>query len=231
MSIQNAFLLIAALVNLIMSIIVFSRGLKNKVNLYFGSLTFFNFLWPLFLFFSRAFFLVSNYWILYSSLTYVAAIGIVIFLYYFSIYFPIQSRKSSIYINYLLIFGGLILSVFIFLDNMFFVGFDIDTINNIYILHFNKITYLIYSLFFVGVVFLALYNFLYKLKNIELIFKKQIKYFLITIIIGIVLGTYFDLFLCYFGNFSFNWLGPIFTLPMNFVAFYLIFLINKNNGR
>ena len=36
-------------------------------------------------------------------------------------------------------------------------------------------------------------------------------------------GSYFDLIICYFGNFKHVWAGPPFTLLMNFVVFYLIF--------
>ncbi|MDD5749980.1 MAG: hypothetical protein PHO91_04395 [Patescibacteria group bacterium] len=69
LSIQNTLLLIAGLINLVMSIIVFSRGIKNKINLYFGLLTFSNFLWALGLFLSRVLLFISEYWLFWSALT------------------------------------------------------------------------------------------------------------------------------------------------------------------
>ena len=38
-----------------------------------------------------------------------------------------------------------------------------------------------------------------------------------------IFGVYFDLFLLYFNNYQFNWLGPVFTVFMNAYVFYLIF--------
>ena len=66
-----------------------------------------------------------------------------------------------------------------------------------------------------------------KYKSSEILFKKQILFLLFTIVIGLALGSYFDLITCYFGNFDYVWVGPPFTLLMNFAVFYLIFSANK----
>jgi hypothetical protein len=84
MSTQNILLLLAGGINLIMSILVFSRGVKhNKINLYFSLLTFFNFLWAISLFFARV--LPTNDWLFWARLAYPSSLGIVVSLFYFSI--------------------------------------------------------------------------------------------------------------------------------------------------
>jgi hypothetical protein len=72
-------------------------------------------------------------------------------------------------------------------------------------------------------VFIIVFNLIKKYRVSENIFRKQILFLLIAIIIGLMAGSYFDLIICYFGNFSYAWVGPPFTLLMNFVVFYLIF--------
>jgi hypothetical protein len=75
MSIQNILLLVAGIINLIMSILVFSRGIKhNKINRYFSLLTFFNFLWAISLLFAKA--LPVDSWMFWAKLAYPSSLGI-----------------------------------------------------------------------------------------------------------------------------------------------------------
>lgn len=224
MSVQNILLLLAGLINLTMSILVFSRGVKhNKINLYFSLLTFFNFLWVIGLFFSRLLLHISELWFLYAVSTYISALAIILFLYLFSIYFPFQATIIKKSIKYFIILVTVFFVAIFFVEGLFFRGFDIN--DNIYVLYYNNFAYIIYALFFIFIAALVVRNFIRTYIRTESFFKIQIKYLLITIIPGLFFGAYFDLFLCYFGIFDYNWLGPLFTLPMNFMAFYLIFKI------
>lgn len=224
MSIENIILLIAGLINLIMSIIVFARGVKhNKINLYFSLFTFFSFTWAMGLFFSRILLFVSDYWILWSNSCYISALGIILSLYFFSIHFPFKIRLVKPFVDYFLIILSLFFVIIIFNGDLFITDFYKDSLNDIYILYFNNILYLSYSFLFIFISTISITNFLVAYRKSELFFKKQILYLLIFIIFGLLLSTYFDLFLCYFGIFNYNWLGPLFTFPINLVAFYLIF--------
>jgi len=220
---QNIILLIAGAINLIMSIIIFSRGVKNKINLYFGLLTLFNFLWAGSLLVGR----IINNRVWYDGgalLAYPAALGIAVTLYYFSIYFPaVVMKKVKIIFNYVILTLALILSIIPYVGSWFILSHDKDILNQEYTLFVNKPTYILYSAFFIAVVLLAIYNFYFKQKMMEGIFKKQIRILLFTIILGLMFGSYFDLILCYFGNYRYIWLGPIFTVFMNIYVFYLIF--------
>jgi len=86
---------------------------------------------------------------------------------------------------------------------------------------------LIYVLYFVSLASFSIYYLLDKYKGAVITFRKQTGLLLITIIIGLIFGAYFDLFLIYMGDFRFNGLGPLFTVFMNAVVFYLIFSSKK----
>ena len=224
MTIQNVILLIAGVINLIMSVIIFSRGIKNKVNLYFSLLTFFNFLWAISLLLGRTTTIDFIWYEGGAILAYSAALGIAMSLYYFSVHFPalIIKKVRPIY-NYIIVILGVILSIVPYINNVFILGYNKDIIRQEYNLFVNKPIYIVYSIYFISVVLLAVYNFYSKQKILEGIFKKRIRILLLTIIIGLVFGSYFDLFICYFANYEYSWLGPASTVFMNTYVFYLIF--------
>lgn len=222
MSIENLTLLVAAIINLIMSILVFFRGIRhNKVNLYFSLLTFFNFLWAISLLIGRT--VETRLWYEGGAvLAYPAALGIAVFLFYFSIYFPIKVVEIKKIYHYFIIIFGLLISIITY-SRLYIIGYNKNLLDTSYTLYFNKYTYLLYAFYFVFLVLWALYNLIHKVRFLESLFKKQIIILFTTLLIAFVFGVYFDLILCYFGNFRFIWLGPIFTAFLNVYVFYLIF--------
>lgn len=226
MSIQNMLLLIAGLINLVMSVVVFSRGVKNnKINLYFGLLTFFNFLWAISLFIGRV--IETRIWYEGGAvLAYPAALGIAIFLFYFSIYFPVKVVKIKKIYNYFIIILGIFISVLSY-SSLYIIDYNKNLLDTSYTLYFNKYSYLLYAFYFIFLVLWSLYNLIYKVRFLESFFKTQIIILFITLLVAFIFGAYFDLFLCYFGNFRFIWLGPIFTAFLNAYVFYLIFRPKK----
>lgn len=229
MSIQNTLLLITGLINLLMSIIVISRGARNKINVYFSLLTFFNFLWAGGLFLSRILLFVSGTWIFWSTSTYFAAMGIAIFLFYFTIHFPFPNNKNKTYSNYITCIIFFLLTFVIFKHNLFITNYTQNSEQNIYVLYYNKVLYVLYSIYFMYLIIASIINLLNKYKKAELFLRTKIMYFLMAIIIGAIFGSFFDLLLCYSHIFIFNWLGPLFTLPINFVAIYLIYSNKEKN--
>jgi hypothetical protein len=91
------------------------------------------------------------------------------------------------------------------------------------VLYYNNWLYIIFGVYFFFLIFAAVFNLINKYRISESIFKKQILLLTLSIIIGLSVGSYVDLIICYFGNFKHVWAGPPFTLLMNFVVFYLIF--------
>lgn len=221
MSIQSITLLVAGIINLVMSILVFSRGVKhNKVNLYFSLLTFFNFLWAIGLFYSRSF-IDLEITSLFARSTYISAIAIIISLLYFVIYFPHKTKELSLGLKIFVWLPAFFLTSIIY--SKLFITHFVNNNGYEYISYFNKFGFWTYFIYFILTALLAIYFLWQKYKVAEGLFKMQIKFLFLAIMVGLVFGTYFDLFLLYFENYRLNWLGPIFTAFMNGYVFYLIF--------
>jgi hypothetical protein len=136
LGLQNYTLLIAGIINLIMSILVFSRGIKhNKVNLYFSLLTFFNFLWALSLFFAQI--LGIKYWFFWAELAYPSSLGIAVSLFYFSIYFPFAIKKISKITNYIILLPAIFFSVVVYINNFFIIDAIKYVEQDLYVLYYN----------------------------------------------------------------------------------------------
>jgi len=159
---------------------------------------------------------------LFDRSVYVSGIAIVITLLYFTIYFPYKSQTLNLFLKILVWIPGIILSGLVY-SNFFIVEFVTKYSEYEFVTIYNIIGYWSYSIYFVFVALLSLGYLFKKYKQSEQIFKKKIKLLLITIIIGLIFGSYFNLFLLYFGDFRFIWLGPVFSVFMNAVVFYLIF--------
>ena len=153
---QNGTLLIAALINIVMSVIVFSRGVKNKINLYFGLLTFFNFLWVIGMLIGRVLTLGMFWYYAGALLIYPIALGIAIFLYYFCISFPMQIKRLSNLNNLLVILPAIVMSIIVYMKGWFILSYYKDIVHTEYTLYVNKLPYSIYSLYFIVLVILAL---------------------------------------------------------------------------
>jgi len=222
LGLQNYTLLIAGIINLIMSILVFSRGIKhNKVNLYFSLLTFFNFLWAISLLLSKSVLFGLSAEISYR-MAYVAALGIAMSLFYFTLYFPYKNKNLKLYYQAFLIFLALFLSVLAY-SKIHIINFSGGINSANWVINYYKPFYLVYSLFFSYVIISSMYFLIYKLKNIDNFLKNRIKILLITLLVGLLFGSYFNLVLPYFENWSYESVGPIFTAFMNAYVFYLIF--------
>lgn len=222
MSIQNLLLLIAGLINLMMFFVIVSRGLNNKINLYFGFLTFSNFLWTLSILIARMGEGGMFWYYGGALLAYPIALGIVLSLYFFSRYFPVPGSKVKRLHDVLILLSAFILSVVVYIRGAFVLSYNKDIINTEYTLYVNKPVYIVYSLYFTFVALLALWNLYHKIKVTDHYFQKQTIILFIAILIGLVFGVYYDLILCYFGNYRYTWFGPVFTLFMNAVVFYFI---------
>ncbi|MFA6307931.1 MAG: hypothetical protein WCS88_04160 [Patescibacteria group bacterium] len=206
-----------------MSVLVFARGIKhNKVNFYFSLLTFFNFLWAISLFIFSIHY-SYNVDLFFASFINVGAIFLVWALFYFSIYFPYQIFKLSKVIFISTNFLVVIFSIFLIVYYKIFIT---ELLPND-IIHYSFIPYLLLTIIIIFFMLASIIILSIKYNRAEGIFKNQIALILITVIIGGVVGGFFDLFLMYFDNFKYYHLGPLAALLINLVAFYLIFLKGK----
>lgn len=222
---KNWLLLLSSAISLFMAIFIFSRGIKNKVNLHFSLLTISTFLWGISLFFGRT--MIIGQWKFWAYFAYIAALAIAVFLFYFTLYFPYKIKDLKIWQHLLIILPAIFLSSIIYVKNYFIVRAVQDVVNTEYVLVHNKFFYILYSLYFLIMILLALHFLWIKQKNADGILKNGLLILFVAILLGLIFGTYFDLILCYFGNFYYIWIGQIFTLLMNMAVFYLIFFTKE----
>jgi len=221
---KNILLIISAFLNLGMSIFVLVRGIKSKINIYFSLLTFCTFLWGLSVFFGRV--LTIPQWQFWAYFAYIAALGIGVSLFYFTLYFPYKVKNLRILHNLLILIPAIVLSVVVYIKDWFVVR-AVQDIYSTYTLYHYKPVYLIYAIYFICIILIALYFLWIKYRKSEGIVKKQLGFLSLAILIGLIVGAYYDLIICYFANFKHIWLGPVFTLLMNAAAFHLIFFKKK----
>ncbi len=216
---QNLILLIAALINLSMSLFIFSRGAKNKVNFYFGLVTLFNFFWATCL-------IVINSAISYEltrffgSFVYPIALMVVISLFYFSIYFPYESFRVNKIYKWLINFSIIFYSIYCSLFYKFFVP-KVDLLPKV-IVYYEPVVYTIFSVILITLMLFAIHIIYKKYKIATGIFRVQLMLILIAVIIGTAAGCYFNLIAMYYNNLAYNHLGPLFTLFINLVVFGFI---------
>ncbi|MBT7553028.1 hypothetical protein HN670_00995 [bacterium] len=223
---NNILLLIVSLLNFVMMlIIIIKKGWKNKMYLYFSLLTFANFLWGLSIFLALVIFQVdiAEFW--YRT-CYLAALIIAVALVYFIVHFPYKSKKISITYN-IFIIAPLVIIGFLVYTNFHITDFIKLDNEQDFMAHYFKPFYLVYSGYFLLIVVSAIHSLYRKFLSSEGVIRYQILILFITLLAGLIFGAYFDLFLIYFQDFTYVWLGPIFTLPMNLAVFYLIFFDKK----
>lgn len=218
---RNWLLLVACIINLIMAIFIFRRGIKNKINLYFSLFTFFCFLWAFSAFLDIV--LQSIFWSkFWFQTSFIGPLGIAVFLLYFVIHFPFKNISLKIWQEYLIWLVAFVLGIFSYTKwNIF--SFDKIRQTNQFVIEYGHIFQWAYSLYFIILVAIALCILWSKRKQVENFLQKDILILFWTILIGFILGVYFNLYLDYMGNFQYEWFGPVFSVPMNFGVFYLIF--------
>ena len=219
-TLQNLVLFIAGTVNLLMSIFIFSRGNSKKINKYFSYLTFFNFTWILGIILAYYFDNI-NLVSFYDRTTNMSGIGIIISLFYFSLHFPYQREEINKVKTTIIWLFTILLSIVIytkwFIVSTVWIGNSSDYISRYY-----KPVFILYAAYFVALAIWSIYLLFVKYKHAEGLAKKQLKWLILTISIGLFGGAYFNILLNYLGEFRLGWLGPIFTLLMNIVVFYFI---------
>ncbi len=218
--IQVSALILAAICNLVMSITISFRGWKNPIYKYFSLMTFFNVLWAL----GLLIFNVSNNPEIarfFVSFIYTASLLVVLNLFYFTWYFPFKIfHFKKIWQNILTLLISTYSLYFIFFYKQFITSVSVVGQNDCV---FNIVPYNIFSVVLSILMLGAIIILFIKYFRAEKIFKKSILLILFGVVLGVVAGFYFNLFAMYVNQFDNYHIGPLFTLVINFMAFYLIF--------
>jgi hypothetical protein len=221
MDYEGIILFLVMLINLVMSAIVVSRGYKNPINKYFSLMTFFNILWAGGLLYFR---LSNDYEIVrfFGGFVYSASLLVVLNLFYFTLYFPFKMFKfSKNWQNIFTLLISLGALYFVFFYQKFSLSVDTSGLNSFV---YEPIAYLIFTVVLAILMLAAILVLAIKYYMSDQVFKKSLLLVLVGVICGVLAGSYFNLYAMYTDNFNDYHFGPLFTLVINFVVFYLIFL-------
>ena len=200
-----AILSIVAVANIILGLVIFSRGLKSLADILFGLIALSTTIWSIAIigFYMEQYHLLIN-WII---VTHSMAILIPFFFLSFSLNFPGKLARSNeiisiafiplVYFEYLIFFGNTVIGVT--QGNTYQIG----------------IGYIYFSLTLVIFFFLGFFFSLLQIRKANnQIEKRQAQYVLVGSLLASTLALIPDLILPYFQIFGYTWLGPIFTLIM-----------------
>lgn len=217
---QIIILAIAGFINLAMGIFIFVRGIKSKINLYFGLMTISNFFWTIFLI-GFNFVDTSDQLRLFSSLPYLASYLVVVFLFYFCLHYPYVLFNISKYYKWLINISVILV---VFYTSILYKNFVPNINLSTKTAYYNMFGHSIFALCIIVLMLASIIVLLKKIKRLDGYNKKNLKLILISVIFGTILGSYFNLFMIYVNNFSYIHIGPLFTLFINFVVFGFIVL-------
>lgn len=196
---------IVAIINIILSLIIFSRGIRSFSDVIFGLIALASALWSIAIIgFYSEFYKFSVNWIL---ITHFSAILIAFLFFVFSLYFP---KKISLnrFVIYLYTIAFLIVNYFVFFTDII-IG---DVFGNSYEISSGYLGYaLLIMLYFLSGFFLLFKQYKSTKDTAQ---RKQIQYVFIGSFLSSTLAIIPDLIFPYLTIFSYTWLGPIFTLMM-----------------
>lgn len=151
---------------------------------------------------------------------------VVVSLFYFIVHFPYKIFNLS------KIYKGIIALVVAFYSIFCLIWYKVFVSSVVLspevAISYEMKSYLAYAVLLVMLMLAGIIILFIKLKRAEGHYKVQLKLILIAVVIGTLAGSYFNLFFMYFHDVRYNFLGPLFTLFINFTAFYLIFFNKKD---
>jgi len=219
MDIRNIIILIAFFANLFLGLFIYFRGRNNKSSIAYSLATWAVAFWAISMILYRAAFDIGDS-LFWCRVLYISAPLIPYAFLRFSYIFPsgkfdISKTKRFLFtIPVLGIIFLVIYSDFIIKDVIFNSGEEkgivFGPLYSLYIIYF--------SIYFIW----PLWNLFKKYRPSTGILRMQLRYMLIGILISIVFGTLFNLFLPTIGYFELNWAGQVSTLVMILLIAYAI---------
>ena len=220
MTISFTLLLIFTFINLFIAAFIYFKNPKSKINIWFGLTTLSVAFWA----FTNAVCLrveTLRAAILWSQISYISAILIAGFFFYFSLNFPssvsvLEKYRIKNHHRIYLVFSMPLVSLVTLIPD-----FTIKTV----ILHPWKIItgpgLYIFGIYFLGTMGWAFYNLIRKYFLTQGIERLQMKYLFLGAILSSSFGSVCNLILPLAGDYRFVWLGPIFTIflsPRSFTS-------------
>jgi len=207
--IPDYILLFIAVLNFILSFFIFLNDPRNKVNQSFALFAFFISFWPVTLFLFRNGSLeYAEFWM---NVSYLAAAGIALFLWFFVHYFPVDIPRTIS--NRLLPLISTLFLIGLFFVPNFLTSGVVQIVDGSRSVISEWLGHSIFSVYFIVFFFGAIILLRRKFCNSTGQIKRQSQIIFYGILISGIFGTVFNLILPspYFNNFSYIYLGPIFT--------------------
>lgn len=199
-------LYLIAFANIFLAWVVFSQGIKNKINLWFGLMSIGVVFWCIAIanFYSELEYLKIINW---TKITHFAGLFISLVFMYFTFYFPRSDSMNKIILFITASLFAVISSLIFFSDTVIKdVQQGVYEQGSLYGLYGVSL-----SINFIIAFRVLILKFI-KEKNI--LIRGQIKYILIGGIASSFLATIFDLLLPILGNYNYLWLGPVATISL-----------------
>lgn len=217
--------LVIALLNIFLGIFILKKNPKNPGNVYFCGLCVSGGIWAL----TMAWLLVINNQAALNvdlKLTYIFGILPPFFYLMFAYHYPyklwLYSRKVIGLIYFLTTFFLLLVSV------GWFNLEDSSVVDGLVRQSAIFPNFLIFAIYFFFYIIWGLIILIKKYKNIEGVFKVNLKYLIAATISTFIITGITSVIMPIFDSFSFDWLGPIFTLVHFTTVGYLLFYKLKN---
>jgi N-terminal 7TM region of histidine kinase len=226
MWIKFSILMFVALINIILGfLIIFKNKNNDKSKLYFSLMCFSAGLWSLV---SALIQIISNvpYYIWVDRFIYVFTSFSVLSFLFFSYEFPYRIKRILSLLKYFFIIITFLM-ILLVLSNKFILGVYYYN-GSLYQLE-NKGLNLIYGLYFIILLTYSYYLLFYKYFKSQGINKSVLKYLIHSTLIPFILSVLFAWYLPYIGKHYLYWIGPVFTIIMNYLIFRLFLGKTKLN--
>jgi hypothetical protein len=226
MWIKFSILIFVALFNISLGLIILLKNKnKDKSKLYFSLMCFSAGLWS---FVSALVQITTNipYYIWIDRSIYVFTSFSVLFFLFFSYEFQYKIRKIPNILKYFFIILTFLM-ILLVLSNKFIIG----------VYHYNEFLYqlenkglnLIYGLYFMMLLICSYYLLFFKCFKSQGINKSVLKYLIYSTLFPFILAVLFAWYFPYTGRHYLYWIGPIFTIIMNYLIFRLFLGKTKLN--
>lgn len=218
--IPDYILFFIGVLNFILSIFIVSNNYKNKINQSFGIFAFFISFWPFTLLFFRN--VSLPYAELWMRMSYIAAAGIALSFWFFTHYFPTERKRT--FLNRTLPLILTMILVGLFLKPGFLIKDVIELADGSRTVISEWLGHILYSFYFVGLFFSAIGFLRLNFHNTQGPIKQQSRILFYGVLFSGVFGVLFNLILPspVFQNFSYIYIGPLFTFVFILAVSYAV---------
>lgn len=224
MSWINIGLIFVAGLNVGLALLIWLRNPKDKINITFALSAFFLGIWSL----SEAIFreaVTEQSAFFWARLENISGSMVLIFFFFFTLYFPYQSKRLNLISKVLISLSLVVLYYIILFSDIYLIGVSLQPHSNDFSLHQIGIAY--YALYFIVYASLSFYLLAKKYFSTDGIFRKNLKTVLFATGFVGLFCTAFGVFIPLIFGRNNPWFAPYFSLPMVFILTHFVLFGDK----